>query len=284
MKKLFLTATIVLGLGSMASCNGNSCKVEKDPQVDTLNVLLGEMYGYGVAGEMKSMNDSTFDKREFLAGLQMVLKMDESKSSYMQGVQMGSQVKGMLSQIKEREQVELSASKWFNAFKKAFMSDSAKNPSTYQMEVMRLMRELSQKSKAKDPRAIANKKNEERFTADSLANNPEVKKSEGGVYYKVIKEGNGKTFAKTDRIMVKYAGRHLDGKEFDSSKDRAVPMSAMGVIKGMGEMFQLMSPGAVYVLYIPGELAYGLDGSGPIEPNEMLIFDVETVGLEENKK
>lgn len=277
MKKLFLIA--VVALGSLASCN-NNCKVETDPQVDSLNVFLGEMYGYGVAGEMKSMNDSTFDKVEFLKGLQMILKMDESKSSYMQGIQMGVQVKGMLTQIKERENVELSATKWLRAFKKAFMDDTIMSPSTYQMEVMRLMRELSKKAKEQDPRAIVNKKNEEKYIAEELANNPEVKKSEGGVYYKVVKEGKGEKFAKTDRIMVKYTGKHLDGKEFDSSKENAVPMSAMGVIKGMGEMFQLMSPGAVYTMYIPAELAYGIDGSGPIEPNEMLIFEVETVGLE----
>lgn len=281
MKKLFLSVVVAMGLCSLVSCDCNSnCKVEADPQVDSLNVFLGEMYGYGVAGEMNTMNDSTFDKKEFLAGLQMVIKMDESKENYLQGMQMGMQVRGMLAQIKERENVELSASKWFKAFKKAFMADSLKNPSTYQMEVMRLMRELSNKAKAQDPRAIANKKNEEKYIAEQLANNPEIKKSEGGVYYKVIKEGKGEKFAKTDRIMVKYTGTHLNGKEFDSSKDKAVPMSAMGVIKGMGEMFQLMSPGAVYMMYIPAELGYGLDGSGPIEPNEMLIFEVETVGLE----
>lgn len=283
MKKLFLIATVALGLGSMASCNSN-CKVEADPQVDTLAACLGEMYGYGVAGQMQSMNDSTFDKREFVAGLQMMLKMDDSKSSYVQGVQMGAQIKGMFEQMKEREKVDVNAKKWLASFKKAFMSDSLQDPSKYQVEVMRLVRELSNKAKAQDPKAIANKKMEEKYIADSLANNPDVKKSKGGVYYKVVKEGNGKTFSENDRIAVKYTGRHLNGEEFDSSKEKTIAMSSRGVIKGMGEMFQLMSPGAVYTLYIPAELAYGVNGSGPIGPNEMLIFDVETVGLEEAKK
>lgn len=242
------------------------------------------MYGYGVAGQMKSMNDSTFDKREFVAGLQMMLKMDDSKSSYAQGIQMGAQIKGMFEQMKEREKVDINAKRWLASFKKAFMSDSLQDPSKYQAEVMRLVRVLSDQAKAQDPKAIANKKMEEKYIADSLANNPDVKKSEGGVYYKVVKEGNGENFTKTDRIKVKYTGRHLNGEEFDSSKENTVTMSAMGVIKGMGEMFQLMNPGAVYTLYIPADLAYGVNGSGPIEPNEMLIFDVETVGLEEANK
>lgn len=282
MKKLFLIATVALGLGAMTSCNSN-CKVEADPQADTLAACMGEMYGFGVAGQMQNMNDSTFDKKEFLAGLQMMLKMDESKSSYVQGVQMGAQIKGMFEQLKERENVDLNAKKWLASFKKAFMSDSLQDPSKYQIEVMRLVRELSNKAKAQDPKAIANKKMEEKYIADSLANNPDVKKSEGGVYYKVVKEGKGEKFTATDRIKVKYTGRHLDGTEFDSSKDQTITMASRGVIKGMGEMFQLMSPGAVYTLYIPAKLAYGLAGSGPIGPNEMLIFDVETVGLDEAK-
>lgn len=283
MKKLCLAAAVVLGLSSMTSCN-NNCKVDANPQADSLAACLGEMYGYGVAGQMKSMNDSTFDKREFVAGLQMMLKMDDSKSSYAQGIQMGAQIKGMFEQMKEREKVDINAKRWLASFKKAFMSDSLQDPSKYQAEVMRLVRVLSDQAKAQDPKAIANKKMEEKYIADSLANNPDVKKSEGGVYYKVVKEGNGENFTKTDRIKVKYTGRHLNGEEFDSSKENTVTMSAMGVIKGMGEMFQLMNPGAVYTLYIPADLAYGVNGSGPIEPNEMLIFDVETVGLEEANK
>ena len=283
MKKLFLIATVALGLGAMTSCN-SKCKVEADPQADTLAACMGEMYGFGVAGQMQNMNDSTFDKKEFLAGLQMMLKMDESKSSYVQGVQMGAQVKGMFEQLKERENVDINAKRWLASFKKAFMSDSLQDPSKYQIEVMRLVRELSNKFKAQDPKAIANKNNAEKFIADSLANNPDVKKSEGGVYYKVVKEGKGEKFTATDRINVKYTGRHLDGTEFDSSKGESIVMASRGVIKGMGEMFQLMSPGAVYTLYIPAELAYGLAGSGPIGPNEMLIFDVETVGLADAKK
>lgn len=283
MKKLFLIATVALGLGAMTSCN-SKCKVEADPQADTLAACMGEMYGFGVAGQMQNMNDSTFDKKEFLAGLQMMLKMDESKSSYVQGVQMGAQVKGMFEQLKERENVDINAKRWLASFKKAFMSDSLQDPSKYQIEVMRLVRELSNKVKAQDPKAIANKNNAEKFIADSLANNPDVKKSEGGVYYKIVKEGKGEKFTATDRINVKYTGRHLDGTEFDSSKGESIVMASRGVIKGMGEMFQLMSPGAVYTLYIPAELAYGLAGSGPIGPNEMLIFDVETVGLADAKK
>ena len=281
MKKLFLIAAVALGLGAMTSCNG-ACEANKGAsQEDSLAACLGEMYGYGVAGEMTAMNDSTFSKKDFLAGLQTTLKLGEDKASYMQGLQMGMQINNMFKQIKEREQVDIEAGKWLASFKKAFMSDSLQDPNQYQATVMRLMKELSEKVKQNDPEAVKNSMLQKSFIADSLANNPEIKISEGGVYYKINKEGNGEKFQKNDRIMLIYTGKHLNGEEFDSSLGQAVPMSPAGVIAGFGEMLQLMSPGANYTLYIPAALAYGIDGGGPIGKNEMLIFEVETVGLEE---
>ena len=36
-----------------------------------------------------------------------------------------------------------------------------------------------------------------------------------------------------------------------------------------------MSEGSAYRLFIPSELAYGEHGTGPIQPNSTLIFDVQ---------
>ena len=38
-----------------------------------------------------------------------------------------------------------------------------------------------------------------------------------------------------------------------------------------------MSEGAAYRLFIPSELAYGEHGTGPIQPNSALIFDVQLI-------
>ena len=43
----------------------------------------------------------------------------------------------------------------------------------------------------------------------------------------------------------------------------------------------MMGAGSKMIVYIPGKLAYGVDGAGDkIGPNETLIFEIETVGLE----
>lgn len=113
-----------------------------------------------------------------------------------------------------------------------------------------------------------------------LANNAKeegVKVTESGLQYLVVKEGNGKKPGPNDMVTVHYTGRLIDGTVFDSSVERGEPATfAVGqVIPGWVEGLQLMSEGSAYRLFIPSELAYGEHGTGPIQPNSTLIFDVQ---------
>lgn len=113
-----------------------------------------------------------------------------------------------------------------------------------------------------------------------LANNAKeegVKVTESGLQYLVVKEGNGKKPGPNDVVTVHYTGRLVDGTVFDSSVERGEPATfAVGqVIPGWVEGLQLMSEGSAYRLFIPSELAYGEHGTGPIQPNSTLIFDVQ---------
>lgn len=113
-----------------------------------------------------------------------------------------------------------------------------------------------------------------------LSNNAKeegVKVTESGLQYLVVKEGNGKKPGPNDVVTVHYTGRLIDGTVFDSSVERGEPATfAVGqVIPGWVEGLQLMSEGSAYRLFIPSELAYGEHGTGPIQPNSTLIFDVQ---------
>lgn len=113
-----------------------------------------------------------------------------------------------------------------------------------------------------------------------LANNAKeegVKVTDSGLQYLVVKEGNGKKPGPNDVVTVHYTGRLVDGTVFDSSVERGEPATfAVGqVIPGWVEGLQLMSEGSAYRLFIPSELAYGEHGTGPIQPNSTLIFDVQ---------
>ena len=95
-----------------------------------------------------------------------------------------------------------------------------------------------------------------------------------------VKVGKG-TAAKTgDTVRVHYTGTLLDGKKFDSSRDRNEPfeftLGAGMVIKGWDEGIVGMKPGGQRKLTIPSDMAYGKAGHPPvIPPDSPLVFDVE---------
>ncbi len=140
-------------------------------------------------------------------------------------------------------------------------------------------------------RLSRNKKRQEKTTEnlkkskEFLAQNKEkegVITTASGLQYKIIKQGNGPKPKASDKVKVNYRGTTIDGKEFDSSYKRGKPATfgIKGVIKGWTEALLLMNVGSKYELYIPADLAYGANGSGPnIGPNEALIFEVELLDI-----
>lgn len=110
-----------------------------------------------------------------------------------------------------------------------------------------------------------------------------VKVTESGLQYEILKEGDGATPTAADTVKVDYVGTLIDGKEFDSSIKRGEPaVFGVGqVIPGWTEALQLMKVGSKYRIVIPSELAYGENGAPPvIEPNSVLIFEVDLLGIE----
>ena len=142
-----------------------------------------------------------------------------------------------------------------------------------------------QESRAKKIAAISekNRKLEEAFLADNKQKQGVVS-TESGLQYEVLKKGDGSNPKRDDTVKVHYRGTLLNGTEFDSSYKRGQPATFRvgSVIAGWTEALQLMRVGSTYRLYIPSKLAYGNRGAGRIiGPNEMLIFDVELLGIEQ---
>ena len=126
-----------------------------------------------------------------------------------------------------------------------------------------------------------NKEEGEAFLAENKTKES-VETTESGLQYIVLKEGNGKTPAKTDKVKVHYHGTLIDGTVFDSSIDRGAPTTfgVSQVIKGWTEGLQLMKEGAKYKFFIPANLAYGSQVQGnKIKGNSVLIFEVELLEI-----
>jgi peptidylprolyl isomerase len=105
-------------------------------------------------------------------------------------------------------------------------------------------------------------------------------KTDTGLEFILVEEGNGKKAASGNTVKVHYTGYLEDGSIFDSSVKRGQPFEfvvGMGkVIKGWDEGLAMMKEGDKARLIIPANLAYGERGAGGvIPPNATIIFDVE---------
>jgi FKBP-type peptidyl-prolyl cis-trans isomerase len=108
---------------------------------------------------------------------------------------------------------------------------------------------------------------------------PDAKKSEKGVFYKVLKTGKGGPKpTPNDAVRVHYTGWTTDGRMFDSSVIKGEPaeFSLRGVIAGWTEGIPLMSVGDRFRFWIPDTLAYK---GQPDRPQGMLVFDVELLEI-----
>ncbi|MBK7174352.1 MAG: FKBP-type peptidyl-prolyl cis-trans isomerase [Bacteroidales bacterium] len=127
-----------------------------------------------------------------------------------------------------------------------------------------------------------NKAKGEAFLAENKAKEGVIELP-SGLQYKVIREGAGISPVDTSFVRVDYVGTLIDGTVFDSSRERGEPIefALNGVIPGWTEGLMLMKPGAVYMLYIPADLAYGERKMGTIPAGSTLIFEVELYSIKE---
>ena len=105
-----------------------------------------------------------------------------------------------------------------------------------------------------------------------------------GLKYTDIKAGKGPKPRAGQTAVVHYTGTFLNGKKFDSSRDRGQPfefvLGAHRVIPCWDEAVATMRVGGRRKLVCPPQLAYGERGYPPvIPPNATLNFDVELLGV-----
>ena len=132
--------------------------------------------------------------------------------------------------------------------------------------------------KKADYKAELNRVKGEKFLADN-ALKENVDTTASGLQYTIISEGSSEKVAVNDTVTVKYKGTLLDGTVFDEGEIPGHVSGSRGLIAGFDEGMRLVGEGGKAVLYIPSELAYGSRGNRGIEPNSVLVFDIEIVSV-----
>lgn len=83
-----------------------------------------------------------------------------------------------------------------------------------------------------------------------------------------------------DTVVVNYTLRDKDGNIIEQNDGVSFPLS--GVIEGFRSAITNMHVGDSVTAYIHPSIGYGESGAGAIEPNQLLIFDIDLIAIEEN--
>ena len=294
MRKFTFAVIAAVAAVTFFSCGNSTPKANLKSDVDTVSYAIGMAQTQGLKDYLVGRLDiDTAYMDEFIKGLNEGANAgdDKKKAAYYAGIQIGQQianqmVKGINHELFGEDSTKTISLKNFMA---GFISGTTgkgglMTVDSAQVVAQKLMESI--KAKTMEKEYGPNKAAGEKFLAEN-AKKEGVKTLEGGLQYKVIKEGNGAIPADTSRVKVHYEGRTIDGKVFDSSYKRGEPTEfrCNQVIKGWTEALVHMPAGSVWEVYIPQELAYGSRQQGQdIKPFSMLIFKIELIEVNPKKK
>ncbi len=254
---------------------------------DTLSYVAGMTVTDGLLPYLKQTQGvDTANIADFIRGFRDIIKADDPKmKAYAAGMDIANRLKGqMLTGMKNEFQDSpdnVIDSLVFRGFVDALKNDTTLFRQKDAITVFTAKREADKK--AKDEKLYGeNRKAGESFLAEN-AKKEGVVSLPSGLQYKVLVKGEGEVPQRTDKVLVNYEGRLVDGTVFDSSSkhgDKPVSFRADQVIKGWTEALTMMPVGSKWQLFIPQQLAYGERNAGSIKPYSALIFDVELVGID----
>lgn len=275
-------------IATFVSCGNSTPKADLKNDVDTVSYAIGMAQTQGLKDYLvRGLDVDTAYMDEFIKGLNEGANAgdDKKKAAYYAGIQIGQQISSQMMKGINHELFGNDSTKTISLknFMAGFISGTTGKKGLMTVEQAQRVAQIKMeaiKAKAMEEQYGANKTAGEKYLA-KYAKGAGVKKLDGGVLYKVIKEGKGELPKDTSWVKVRYEGKTIDGKVFDSSYERKDPVTlrANQVIKGWTTALVNMPVGSVWEVVIPQDLAYGDREQGKIKPFSTLIFKIELVGL-----
>jgi FKBP-type peptidyl-prolyl cis-trans isomerase len=108
-----------------------------------------------------------------------------------------------------------------------------------------------------------------------------MKESPTGLWYTIVKEGEGDYLKENEKLVFEYECSLLDGTKCYSSKDLGPNQVILGrsdLPAGLTEGLKLMKPGGEGIFILPPFLGYGLIGDGKkIPPRSTLVYTIRLI-------
>ncbi len=294
MRKFTFAALAAVATVTFFSCGSGTPKANLKSDIDTISYAIGMTQTQGLKDYLVTrLGVDTAYMDEFIKGLNEGANAgdDKKKAAYYAGIQIGQQISNQMVKGINHELFGTDSTKTISLknFMAGFISGTTGKGGLMTIDSAQVLANKmmqSIKEKTMQDEFGDNKVAGEKFLAEN-AKKEGVKTLEGGVQYKVIKEGSGAIPADTSIVKVQYEGRTIDGKVFDSSYERKEPAEfrCNQVIKGWTEVLTHMPAGSVWEVYIPQDKAYGARQQGDdIKPFSVLIFKIELLEVNPKRK
>ncbi len=265
--------------------------LELNSSSDTLSYAAGMMLTDGLIPYLKQTGVDTAYMAKFIEGFETVANSGDNPEmkAYVTGMEIANRMKEqmlrrMKSELKDAPDSIIDAIA-YRGFVDGLTSNTAVYDTKRASEMFKLKFEAAKKAK-EEKLYGPNREAGKAFLAEN-AKKDSVITLPSGLQYKELVKGNGEVPKATDKVLVNYEGRLIDGTVFDASKkhgDKPAEFKPSQVIKGWTEALTMMPVGSKWELYIPYELAYGDRNTGSIKPYSALIFTVELVGINNGEK
>ncbi|MBD5349471.1 MAG: hypothetical protein HDR89_01120 [Bacteroides sp.] len=279
-----------------AALSASAAQPADTQATDSLAYYLGTTQGVGYNNRLRQQSapDQYPSKRaNYLAGAMAALSADTAATDYYDGFAAGRSFVDAMKEMK-KDGYPINIDIFNKCFAEAFMRDDVTEDQFRQLmaKTQELMEPMTQalaertraaqeaQQSAQKQLAQTNREAGKAYIDSLLAADKSYTQTPSGLVYKIIKKGKGKNVGPSQKADVRYTGKFIDGKVFDSSGDRTATFGPSDVIKGFGEGLQLLNKGAKAILVIPGNIAYGPNGAGGvIGPDQTLIFEIEVADI-----
>lgn len=288
MKSLKVLAAMAIAAATFSACgNSSTPKADLKSDVDTLSYAIGlaqSQYLRQAIQQGQVIDTAYID--EFVKGINEGANAgdDKKKAAYITGLQVGQQlstqlVKGLNHEVFGSDTTKTVSLKNLLA---AFVTGATGKKGLFTPEVANQLAQTKMEAiktatmlKEYGPNKVAG----EKFLADN-AKKPGVQTLKSGLQYKVLKEGKGAIPSDTTTVTVRYEGKTIDGKVFETTYGEGkepVTIQPRQFIPGWTEALTRMPEGSVWEVYIPQNLGYKERQAGDIKPFSTLIFKIELV-------
>lgn len=287
--KKFILGFASLAMLALGACSGEKSAGEAEKQelskefTDSVSQIYGKMVGGYVLSDYLNFSDEMKNdktREDMIRGIRIALSEGNNDGVAM-GMQIGVKILQEMQQFEEMG-LNLDPNILLGQFIKAFNEDSVdmvalrtlSNSLSNAMSQARVVQHENKVAElANSPEAQQNAISGKAFL-DKKRTEEGVNATNSGLLYTVDVAGDTSDITDNAPLKVIYKGMLIDGTVFDQ-RTEAVAMAPGSVVPGFGEGMKLIGKGGKGTLYIPAELAYGLEAPEVIGPNQVLVFEIE---------